>query len=92
MATFGDYQNEIYFKGLFGVKPKLPVDFKRLEQRTHAALADAALNYVAGGCGDERTQDANIAAFERWGVRNAERLRIREVSSWNIMQAAATCY
>jgi lactate 2-monooxygenase len=54
VPAFGDYQNEIYFKGLSGVKPKLPVDFKRLEQRARAALSDAVLNYVA--------------AFERWGL------------------------
>ena len=68
MPAFGDYQNEIYFKGLSGVKPKLPVDFKRLEQRAQAALPQAVLNYVAGGCGDERTQDWNVAAFQRWGL------------------------
>jgi lactate 2-monooxygenase len=32
MPAFGDYQNEIYFKGLHGVKPKLPVNFSLLEQ------------------------------------------------------------
>ena len=68
MPAFGDYQNEIYFKGLSGVKPKLPVNFKLLEQKAHAALPDSVLNYVAGGCGDERTQDHNVAAFDRWGI------------------------
>ena len=29
---------------------------------------------------------------ERSMRRNAKRLQIREVSSWNIMQVAATCY
>jgi len=68
LPAFGDYQNEIYFKGLSGVKPKLPVDFKHLEERARAALPDSVLNYVAGGCGDERTQDCNVAAFNRWGL------------------------
>jgi lactate 2-monooxygenase len=68
MPAFGDYQNEIYFKGLSGVKPKLPVNFKALEQKARAALPDGVLNYVAGGCGDERTQDHNVAAFDRWGL------------------------
>ncbi len=68
MPAFGDYQNEIYFKGLSGVKPKLPVDFASLERRARAALPDSVLDYVAGGCGDERTQDVNVTAFQRWGV------------------------
>ncbi len=57
MPAFGDYQNEIYFKGLRGVKPKLPVNFRLLEQKARAALPDDVLSYVAGGCGDERTQE-----------------------------------
>ena len=68
MPAFGDYQNEIYFKGLSGVKPKLPVNFSLLEQQAHAAMPENVLSYVAGGCGDERTQDVNVAAFERWGL------------------------
>jgi lactate 2-monooxygenase len=68
MPAFGDYQNEIYFKGLQGVKPRLPVNFSLLEQQAHASMPDNVLSYVAGGCGDERTQDVNVAAFERWGL------------------------
>ena len=68
MPAFGDYQNEIYFKGLHGVKPKLPVNFSLLEQKARAALPDNVLSYVAGGCGNEHTQNANVAAFERWGL------------------------
>ncbi|MGD0721726.1 MAG: alpha-hydroxy-acid oxidizing protein [Roseiarcus sp.] len=68
MAAFGDYQNEIYLNGLRGVKPRLPVDFRGLEARARAALPDDVLSYVAGGCGDEQTQDANVAAFARWGL------------------------
>ena len=26
------------------------------------------VSYVAGGCGDERTQEANVAAFDKWGL------------------------
>jgi len=68
MPSFGDYQNEIYFCGLNGVKPKLPVDFKALEQRARAAMPESVLSYVAGGCGDERTQDFNVSAFQKWGL------------------------
>ena len=66
--AFGDYQNEIYFKGLQGVRPTLPVDFKTLEQRASAALPPSVLSYVQGGCGDEFTQNHNAEAFKHWGL------------------------
>ncbi|MGV9268496.1 alpha-hydroxy-acid oxidizing protein [Kitasatospora sp. NPDC003701] len=65
---FGDYQNEIYFDGLFGNQPKLPMTFAELEARAEAALPASVRSYVAGGAGDERTQRANVAAFDRWGL------------------------
>jgi len=68
MPAFGDYQNEIYFNGLRGVRPKLPVDFKSLEAKARAALPQSVISYVQGGCGDEHTQDLNVAAFQRWGL------------------------
>ena len=68
MTEFGDYQNEIYFKGLRGVKPKLPVNFKLLQQKAGAALPEGVLSYIAGGCGDEHTQELNVSAFEKWGL------------------------
>ena len=42
--------------------------FDELEAKAHAALPASLVSYVAGGCGDERTQDANVAAFDRWGL------------------------
>jgi lactate 2-monooxygenase len=68
MAAFGDYQNEIYLAGLRGVRPKLPVDFKSLEEKARAALPQSVISYVQGGCGDERTQELNVSAFGRWGL------------------------
>lgn len=65
---FGDFQNEIYFQGLRGVVPELPVTYADLEQRARAALPPAIWSYVAGGAGDERTQRANVTAFDRWGL------------------------
>ncbi|MER6399434.1 alpha-hydroxy-acid oxidizing protein [Kitasatospora sp. NPDC001603] len=65
---FGDYQNEIYFDALFGRQPKLPMAFAELAARAEAALPPTLLSYVAGGAGDERTQRANAAAFDRWGL------------------------
>ncbi|WP_369381944.1 alpha-hydroxy-acid oxidizing protein [Streptomyces sp. cg36] len=65
---FGSYQNEIYLAGLGGVVPSLPFAHEELESRARAALAPPVWSYVAGGAGDERTQRANVAAFERWGL------------------------
>ena len=68
MSAFGDYQFEIYAKGLSGIKPKLPVDFANLEARARAEMPEDVYSYVASGCGDERTQNFNVSAFDRWGL------------------------
>ena len=68
MSNFGAMQNEIYNAGLKGVLPTYPVDFATLEKRAHQALGPMMTNYVAGGCGDEHTQDQNAAAFHHWGM------------------------
>ncbi|PKP95702.1 MAG: lactate 2-monooxygenase [Alphaproteobacteria bacterium HGW-Alphaproteobacteria-14] len=68
MTNFGAMQNEIYNAGLSGVLPTWPVDFATLEKRAHEALGPSLTNYVAGGCGDEHTQDQNAAAFHHWGM------------------------
>ncbi|MFC1431885.1 alpha-hydroxy-acid oxidizing protein [Streptacidiphilus sp. N1-3] len=68
MTQFGDYQTEIYFNGLFGVQPTLPMTFAELEARAEAVLPPSVASYVAGGAGDEFTQRANVRAFERWGL------------------------
>lgn len=74
MANFADWQLGIYFAGLGGEKPAYPVAYPELEARAAAALRErepdgAALHdYVAGGAGDEFTQEANLTAFQRWGL------------------------
>ncbi|AUX70420.1 lactate 2-monooxygenase [Porphyrobacter sp. HT-58-2] len=68
MSNFGAMQNEIYNAGLRGILPTFPVDFATLEMRAHEALGPMLTNYVAGGCGDEHTQDQNAAAFHHWGM------------------------
>jgi len=68
MAQFGDYQHQIYFAGLRGVLPKVPVDYLTLEARASAAMPAAVLNYVQGGCGEELTQRRNADAFAHWGM------------------------
>ena len=68
MTYFGAMQNEIYNAGLRGILPTFPVDFATLEKRAHEAMGPSLTNYVAGGCGDEHTQDQNAAAFHHWGM------------------------
>lgn len=68
MTDFGGYQNEIYFNGLFGRLPNYPMDYAELERRASAAMPPSVWSYVAGGAGDERTQRANVEAFNGWGL------------------------
>ncbi|WP_338811360.1 lactate 2-monooxygenase (plasmid) [Agrobacterium leguminum] len=68
MTYYGDYQTEIYNAGLAGELPKVPVNFKDLEARAHAAMPPGLVAYVAGGCGNEHTQRTNVSAFEKWGL------------------------
>ena len=66
--AFADYQLEIYFKGLSGVLPPLPMAFAELEAKAEAAMSPGMWSYVAGGSGDERTQRVNVTAFDAWGL------------------------
>ncbi|HKN26749.1 MAG TPA: alpha-hydroxy-acid oxidizing protein [Roseiarcus sp.] len=68
MPDFGAYQNEIYLAGLSGRLPPFPMRFDELEAKAHAAMPASLVSYVAGGCGDEGTQNANVAAFDKWGL------------------------
>jgi isopentenyl diphosphate isomerase/L-lactate dehydrogenase-like FMN-dependent dehydrogenase len=65
-APFGNYQYEIYLKGMAGELPDLPVDWAALEAAAEAALDEGARGYVFGGAGSEDTQRENLAAFRRW--------------------------
>ncbi|OBF10508.1 lactate 2-monooxygenase [Mycobacterium sp. ACS4331] len=67
-APYGAYQYEIYFQGLTGVLPSLPMSYAELEERARHALPPSVWSYVAGGAGDENTQDGNVTAFGRWGL------------------------
>jgi lactate 2-monooxygenase len=67
-AAFGELQNEIYLAGLGGVLPDFPMEYAGWEARAAHALPPSVLSYVAGGAGDETTQRANVAAFQRWGL------------------------
>jgi isopentenyl diphosphate isomerase/L-lactate dehydrogenase-like FMN-dependent dehydrogenase len=65
-APFGNYQYEIYLKGMAGELPELPIDWAALEAAAEAALDEGARGYVFGGAGTEDTQRENLEAFRRW--------------------------
>ncbi|HET6510318.1 MAG TPA: alpha-hydroxy-acid oxidizing protein [Baekduia sp.] len=68
MPNYGDFQLEIYLQGLAGVRPSLPMTYAELARRAEASLSQEVFSYVAGGAGDEHTQDLNVAAFDRYGL------------------------
>ena len=53
---------------LEGLLPKYPVDFASLERATAEVMLPWVHSYIAGGCGDERTQRANVEAFFRYAI------------------------
>lgn len=62
------YQLQIYFAGLQGIKPRLPVSFEALEQKAREVMKPEAFAYIAGGAGAETTMQNNINAFNKWQI------------------------
>src|SRR3712207_219188 len=65
-APFGNYQYDIYLRGLTGEVPRHPVDWSELEAAAEGAMDPGARGYVFGGAGTEDTQRENLDAFRRW--------------------------
>jgi lactate 2-monooxygenase len=61
-------QTQIYLGGVSGRRPRVPVDYGRLEQRARRKMGKDAFAYVATGAGNERTIAANRAGFDRWRI------------------------
>ncbi len=61
-------QDEVYRAGVYGHRPRVPTAARALRHRARERLGARAYSYVAGGAGDEGTQRANRAAFDRWAV------------------------
>jgi lactate 2-monooxygenase len=68
VTNYGDFQMELYVGGLAGVRSPHPMTFTELEARARKALSPELLSYVAGGAGNEYTQDVNVRAFEKYGL------------------------
>jgi lactate 2-monooxygenase len=66
--VFGNFQYEIYARGLAGETPTLPLLAAELEARAREHLSPEAFGYVAGAAGAELTVSANQRAFERWEI------------------------
>ena len=76
MANFGDFQLEIYLRGLEGVHENLPLTYLELERRAGEALAPEIVSYVAGGAGDSWRRRCQNPCPGRWisGSAGAARL------------------
>ncbi len=53
---------------MYGRRPRIPTAARAVQRRAKARLTARAYSYVAGGAGEEATQRANRAAFDRWTV------------------------
>ena len=53
---------------MYGRRPRIPTAARALQRRAKERLTARAYSYVAGGAGEETTQRANRAAFDRWVV------------------------
>src|SRR2546421_4313166 len=68
MATWGDYQSEIYLRGLAGEVPEFSTDGTALEEIARSRMEAGPFGYVAGGAGSGATLRANREAFDRWRI------------------------
>jgi len=68
VANYGDWQFGTYLEGLTGKQPELPMSYPELARRAEAVMSPQMWSYVAGGAGDEGTQDGNVRAFARYGL------------------------
>jgi lactate 2-monooxygenase len=60
---FGNYQYEIYLKGMAGETPQFPMTWAGLETAASTAMDPGAHGYVFGSAGTEDTEHENRAAF-----------------------------
>jgi lactate 2-monooxygenase len=63
---FNTFQYGIYFAGMAGQTPELPVTYDGLREAAREVLDAEADGYVAGSAGSESTDRANRDAFRRW--------------------------
>ncbi|HEY7051204.1 MAG TPA: alpha-hydroxy-acid oxidizing protein [Mycobacterium sp.] len=64
-SPFGNFQFEVYLKGMAGETPDFPMSWTELEAQASAVLEPGAHGYVFGSAGTEDTERENRAAFAR---------------------------
>jgi L-lactate dehydrogenase (FMN-dependent) and related alpha-hydroxy acid dehydrogenases len=67
-VPFGDFQFELYLRGLAGQTPELPMTMAGIEAAALARMDPRSAGYVAGGAGTEQTMRVNREAFDRWRI------------------------
>ncbi|OCF40882.1 hypothetical protein I317_05332 [Kwoniella heveanensis CBS 569] len=62
------YQQEIYSKGLKGIRPRFTFDVSQWGPMAKEILPANAWGYVHGDAGTRQTDENNLASFKRWGI------------------------
>ncbi len=77
-----DFQYGIYADGMFGKKPKFPLNLNKIRDIIKRKLDERALNYLEGGAGLEDTVQANLEAFKKWKIipRHLQNVQQRDLS------------
>ena len=65
MTSALDWQTQIYINGFAGLRPRVNIDLKMLEESARKVISPQAFAYIAGGAGYENTVRANCEAFEK---------------------------
>lgn len=63
-----DRQREIYLNGFSGIRPKVNIDLKTLEESAEEHIHEKAFAYIAGGAGTESTVRRNREAFDAYKI------------------------
>lgn len=67
-ASALDRQREIYLHGFSGIRSKVNIDIKTLEESAEECMNEKAFAYIAGGAGTEATMRRNREAFEAYRI------------------------
>lgn len=66
--NFGDWQYEVYLRGLTGEPVGHPFDWGELERSAAEVVDPGPRDFVWGGAGTGDTMRANLDAFRRWRI------------------------
>src|SRR4051812_50016960 len=59
-------QQAIYLGGVSGIRPRVPADATKLEERARRSMSRSAFAYITAGAGTEQTGRADREGGERW--------------------------